>query len=266
MMAVVPQGSGVPPSILVVDDEPVVIEVLKGVLDADRYHLVFAEDGTKALNCCSGRRFDLLIADKNLPDIQGLELVRRMKGADPGLATLVMTAYASIESVEEAMELGVDAFLPKPFAIHDLQERVDVCLHHRRVRTRAPAGRPVPAGSKRVGLLATAPGTTEILAGGTRMAGYWPVRLETLAQLLDSFERGKLEAAICSLQLLEADAQRAERLRTVLQERTGARLVVVAPRKELPVALGAIGRGARRVLYEPLESDEQVARSLDGFC
>ncbi len=106
----------VAPSVLIVDDEPVVLEVLKRFLGREKdLELVSAESAEEALALLSKRRFDLLMTDKNLPGMSGIALVGEARGKRPALEAIIMTGYASAESVIDALAAGASDYLTKPF-------------------------------------------------------------------------------------------------------------------------------------------------------
>ena len=81
--------------VLVVDDEDLVISVIREVLQLRDLQISEASDGESAVERLRQERFDLVIADKNLPGINGLEVLRRAKDRDPTVATLLVTGYSS---------------------------------------------------------------------------------------------------------------------------------------------------------------------------
>lgn len=115
--------------ILVVDDEIDLDRMLQLHLEAEGYQVVTAASGSEALTALSEDHFDLVIVDIKIPDVSGLDLVRAARQNDRNTAIIVMTAYASVETVVEALRLGADDFLIKPFRINfGLLPMVERCL------------------------------------------------------------------------------------------------------------------------------------------
>jgi CheY-like chemotaxis protein len=114
-----------PGRILVVDDEIVVKELLARVLGGAGHEVTAVSDGEEALRELAGARFDLLIVDKNLPGIGGLEVMRMVRAHQPHLRAILVTAFPTKESEQEAKELGVHAYVEKPFGIVAMIETVD---------------------------------------------------------------------------------------------------------------------------------------------
>ena len=105
--------------VLVVDDEPSIREMLAKTLSLAEYEVETAPDATVALGILekSGARFDLLIADLRLPDIDGLTLVRRVKQMRASLPIIIITGFSTEASAIEALNLGVTGYLTKPFRV-----------------------------------------------------------------------------------------------------------------------------------------------------
>ncbi len=103
-------------SVLVVDDEPIVRQVFVSLLGREEDLFVATADSAEsALNQLRSRRFDLLITDKNLPGMGGIELVIEAVKARPMIESIVITGYASAESVLAAFAAGASDYLTKPF-------------------------------------------------------------------------------------------------------------------------------------------------------
>ena len=121
----------VPPHILVMEDEPSVAQGLQVVLKDEGYDVDVAMTGTSALNTFGKKGFDLLVADLRLPDIDGMEVVRRVKDKKPDTEVIVITGYSSVDSAVEAMKLGAHDYLPKPFSDEEIKDAVHDALKQR---------------------------------------------------------------------------------------------------------------------------------------
>jgi DNA-binding NtrC family response regulator len=104
-----------PPHILVMEDDLNVAKGLEMVLCEDGFDVILAETGALALQAFRQKRFDLLVADLRLPDINGMEVIRKVKAQIPETEVIVITGYGTAATAVEAMKLGVSDFLPKPF-------------------------------------------------------------------------------------------------------------------------------------------------------
>ncbi len=112
--------------VLIVDDEPNVRLVLGTALSSVGYEVVEAEDGTKALEQLSsgGGRFDLVLLDLQMPRIDGMELLSRLRDAGSIVPVVILTAHGSIPEAVTAMKLGAIDFLTKPITPEALRRVV----------------------------------------------------------------------------------------------------------------------------------------------
>jgi DNA-binding NtrC family response regulator len=104
-----------PAGILIVDDEEGMRDACRQVLAPEGLSLKEASSGSEALEILRRESFELMILDLKMPGMDGMEILRRVQQENPGMATVVITGYASVESAVEAMKLGAADFLPKPF-------------------------------------------------------------------------------------------------------------------------------------------------------
>jgi two-component system, NtrC family, response regulator AtoC len=109
--------------ILIVEDDAVFLRPLLHVVEGEGYRVRAVPNGEAALDLLRHEDFDLVLTDKRLPKMDGLELVRQIKGGHPEVAVVVMTAHATVEAAVEALRLGAVDFLLKPF---ELTEAVHV--------------------------------------------------------------------------------------------------------------------------------------------
>jgi len=115
--------------ILIVDDDGGVRELLNLLLEDRGYELTSVDNATDALEHLRLHDVDLMLLDKNLPDMNGLDLLRRLTSIDRRPTVIVMSAHASFAAADEAMKLGVADFLVKPFEdISYVLERVQKAL------------------------------------------------------------------------------------------------------------------------------------------
>ncbi len=113
------------PHLLIVDDEPVILQILKAVFEDEPYDLSLASSGNEALEIMNGRVVDLLLTDKNLPDINGLDLLKAAKEANPDAEVIIITGYASLETALAALELDAFDYVLKPLNnVFDIRKKV----------------------------------------------------------------------------------------------------------------------------------------------
>ena len=116
-------------SVLVIDDEPVVLDVFQRVLGEKGLSTRLARNAEEALAFIEREEFGCVLTDKNLPGLDGIEIVRRVRQSQPHCDCIVMTAYASTESAVEALRLGAVDYIAKPFDDLDrIAARIDEAL------------------------------------------------------------------------------------------------------------------------------------------
>jgi NADH:ubiquinone oxidoreductase subunit E/CheY-like chemotaxis protein len=121
------------PQILVMEDEMSVAKGLELVLSEEGYTVDLAMTGRSALDSFSQKAFDLLIADLRLPDIDGMEVIKKVKNSRPDTEVIVVTGYSTVSSAVEAMKLGATDYLSKPFTDDELMSAVKVALHEKKM-------------------------------------------------------------------------------------------------------------------------------------
>jgi len=120
-------------SVLVVDDEPTIGEVVSRYLERAGYEARVAEDGLAALEAVAERPPDLIVLDLMLPGLDGLEVMRRVRAEDRSSAIILLTAKGDESDRIVGLRLGADDYVVKPFSPAELVARVDAVL--RRVDT-----------------------------------------------------------------------------------------------------------------------------------
>ncbi len=118
--------------LLIVDDEPVILQILKAVFDDERYRLSCVATGSDALAVLEEQGCDVVITDKNLPDMSGLDVLRAAKKQDPTIEVIIVTGYASLDTAIAAVELDAFDYLLKPLNnVFDIQKKVERALEKR---------------------------------------------------------------------------------------------------------------------------------------
>ena len=117
-----------PPHILVMEDELSVAKGLEMILSEEGYRVDLADTGRLAMEAFKQKRFDLLVADLRLPDIDGMEVIKQVKEAKPETEVIVITGYGTTAKAVTAMKLGVHDFLPKPFTEDQIKTAIGEAL------------------------------------------------------------------------------------------------------------------------------------------
>ena len=115
-------------TILVVDDEPGIIAMLSGLLQDEGYAVVTADSGRETLTLLKQTQVDLVMLDLLLPDLDGLEVLRRIRADDTYLPVIMMSAHGTIPTAVEATKLGAYDFIEKPF--ESAVERLLLVIEH----------------------------------------------------------------------------------------------------------------------------------------
>ena len=102
-------------TILVVDDESMMRNLLKKILTRDGYNVLLAENGDEALQVLAAAHVDLVISDLKMPGLDGFELLKVVKEEYPRVGMIMMTAYGDTYTVKDALLLGADEYITKPF-------------------------------------------------------------------------------------------------------------------------------------------------------
>ncbi len=131
-------GDQVSPHILVMEDDLSVAKGLEMVLTEEGYDVYLAGTGGLALEAFKEKRYDLLVADLRLPDMDGMEVIKKIKAEKPDTEVVVITGYGTAATAVEAMKLGAHDFLPKPFTEEQIKAAIGDALKER-VEERAEA-------------------------------------------------------------------------------------------------------------------------------
>jgi two-component system OmpR family response regulator len=122
--------------ILVVEDDKTVGQYVKRGLTEAGYHAELAVDGEEGLRLASDGHFDLLVLDLRLPKIEGREVLRTLRDRGNAIPVLVLTAQDAVDYKVQALRMGADDYVTKPFALEELLARVEAL--GRRPKAMAP--------------------------------------------------------------------------------------------------------------------------------
>jgi two-component system OmpR family response regulator len=116
------------PKVLVIDDEPGVRELISEALSISEISAVQAADGLEALSFLRRERFDLLILDINMPKLDGLALLEKLRNEGMSVPVLMLSARADKANINQGLRTGADDYLTKPFSIEELVLRVKAIM------------------------------------------------------------------------------------------------------------------------------------------
>jgi DNA-binding response OmpR family regulator len=135
-----------PSTVLVVDDDRKIVQLVRAYLERDGHRVVAAHDGRQALATFDAEQPDLVVLDLMLPELDGYEVCRRIR-AEGDTPILMLTARSSVPDRIHGLLAGADDYLPKPFSPAELAARVRAILR----RTRATTMRPTPGSELAMG-------------------------------------------------------------------------------------------------------------------
>ena len=119
-----------PLHILVVDDDPSHLTVLKTIIKSWGYTVFSTDDGTHAVESVKERPFDLILMDVRMAQMSGIEALKKIKDYNPAIPILIMTAYSSVDSAVEALKAGAYDYLTKPLDFEVLKLTLERALEH----------------------------------------------------------------------------------------------------------------------------------------
>jgi two-component system response regulator GlrR len=119
--------------ILVVDDDPNILHVIKMRLVSGGYNVTISDNAEEALSLAQQKPFDLMVLDLKLNEEDGISLMEDIHQINPNIPILILTAYGSIKSAVNAMKKGAYGYLTKPFEGQELLLQIDNCLEKKRL-------------------------------------------------------------------------------------------------------------------------------------
>ncbi|WP_419873570.1 response regulator [Candidatus Pristimantibacillus sp. PTI5] len=121
-------------NLLVVDDQYAIRMMLSEVFIARGMAVFEADNGFDALEICKSRDLDCILLDLKMPDMDGIEILREIRSISVDVPVVLLTAYASPEKMNEAIELGISNCFTKPFDILELQEEIARTIDERQLK------------------------------------------------------------------------------------------------------------------------------------
>lgn len=164
------------PLVLVIEDEPEIRRFLRATLGAQGYRIVETASGTEGVHLAASHVPDLVLLDLGLPDIDGLDVVRRIREWSR-MPIVVLSARGMERDKVSALDLGADDYVTKPFSVQELAARIRVALRHAARSNLAGEPPVVVVGKLRIDL-----GRREVSVGGGRVH-LTPIEYRLLAAL-----------------------------------------------------------------------------------
>ena len=114
--------------ILIAEDDPALASFIRQGLEAEHYAVDVCSDGEQARNLALEFEYDLLTLDLSLPKLDGLSILRQVRTRKPSVPILVLTGRTKVEDRVQALDLGADDYLVKPFSFSELSARIRALL------------------------------------------------------------------------------------------------------------------------------------------
>ena len=123
--------------VVIIDDEPMTLKRLRRLLEKEGYHISAFSSPQRALKHLEHTTCDLVISDIQMPGMNGLDLMAKVRGRSPEVEFILITGFASFDGAVEATKEGAFHYLAKPFTPDQLRQRVTQALSHVRTKTAA---------------------------------------------------------------------------------------------------------------------------------
>ena len=130
--------SSVLPRILLLEDDPILIEILEEHLSDLGYEVCCVHDGESALTVAYESPFDLYVLDVKVPYLNGFDLLRTLREADRTTPTIFITSLNTLDDLSSAYDAGCDDYLKKPFSLKELELRIKALLKRSTLSTDTP--------------------------------------------------------------------------------------------------------------------------------
>ena len=147
--------------ILLVEDDELVGTMVTLNLKSEGFVVTWCRDGTQGLQAALGQPFDLLLLDISVPDLSGLDVLREVRGSGVGTPVLMLTARSDVASKVEALNLGADDYLPKPFHVDEMVARVRALMRRAQAEREHPSSLVLTIGEHRIDMTSREASTNE---------------------------------------------------------------------------------------------------------
>jgi signal transduction histidine kinase len=264
--------------ILIVDDEVDVLDLCKRILATQGYHIDSAHNGFEAIAIAKQKPLDLLLTDIKMPGMSGLEITQQIKEIDSSIVCVTMTGFSTMDMAINALKLGIDEFILKPFTPKELSAAVSKALEKERLRkenVRLRSLIPLFEFNKTlVGTVEEAPLLQKVLTIAqeetnasfaavymtTNNTAYFHAQNETTSDAVKTagFELAREFTGIESTKQIEADSPEYQ----AAMEAMGITAAIVAPLKSQNSSMGIIMLGLHQNTFAP--SDSEFLSVLSG--
>jgi len=121
-------------NVLIVDDDPDVLSMLERLLKKLEYNPLVAKNGEEAVQIIDRNKIDVVVSDLVMPEMDGMELLKRVKSRKGDVPFVMITGHPTIETAVEAIKKGAYDYITKPFQVEEVQIKIDRALEKRGLR------------------------------------------------------------------------------------------------------------------------------------
>ncbi|MBT4400153.1 MAG: response regulator [Bacteroidetes bacterium] len=121
------------PKILIIEDEPELVKVLRSYLEKSNFDVITAYRGDSGLTAWEQQKPDLVLLDLNLPGMDGLEVLRQVRKFDKDVGIILLTAIVDKDVADEAFRMGADDYISKPVQVSFLESRIFLDIMARKI-------------------------------------------------------------------------------------------------------------------------------------
>ena len=114
-----------PFNILVIDDEPAMRDSCFQILSRNGCNVLLSENGNQGLTCLNKEKYDVVILDLKMPDINGFDVLKSIHINNPDTAVIIVTGFSTVENAVEAMKMGAYDYLTKPCEVEELVAKIE---------------------------------------------------------------------------------------------------------------------------------------------
>jgi DNA-binding response OmpR family regulator len=133
-------GGGIMQSILIIEDDKLIVRILETELIEEGYKVEVAFDGRNGLEKALHGTWNLILLDIVLPELNGMEVLRRVKKSAPAIPVIVITGRSETTDIVSGLDQGAYDYITKPFELEELLARIRACLRHQKIFPHANAG------------------------------------------------------------------------------------------------------------------------------
>ncbi len=254
-----------PARILIVDDEEKVAKATMRTLRKDGYSFSFARDGEEALRMYAEERFDLLISDRQMPRMGGLELVKRLMAKDPGAKIIVLSGGISKAETLEFECSGALSVMEKPFDSAELRKNVAAAVAGRRggFAREEPAGEGIRKKTLNVLFVDDDKDIREAMMDVMPMLGHDIATAADGGEALKAISEGSFDIVVSDFHMLPMDGL--EMLKRIKKDRPGLPVIMLFAAQGDDDIEMVMNAGASAVLSKPVDLDK-LGKAISDAC